>query len=100
MIARLPVELPDLDKLLIALRDGGTKTAKGQTRRAWSPRSLNAAIDAWRLMLAYGCDRRDLSHNVAASAQFAPVRVQHIVLELEAQFDRSPRQHANRPQAT
>lgn len=57
----------DLDKLLIALRDGGTKTAKGQTRRAWSPRSLNAAIDAWRLMLAYGCDRRDLAHNVARS---------------------------------
>ena len=43
------------------------KTAKGQTRRAWSPRSLNAAIDAWRLVLAYGCDRRELAHNVAAS---------------------------------
>ena len=58
---------PDLDKLLIALRDGGTKTAKGHTRRVWSPRSLNAAIDAWRLVLAYGCDRRELSHNVAAA---------------------------------
>jgi integrase len=58
---------PDLDKLLIALRDGGSKTAKGHTRRAWSPRSLNAAIDAWRLVLAYGCDQRELSHNVAAS---------------------------------
>lgn len=63
---------PDLDKLLIALRDGGTKTAKGQTRRAWSPRSLNAAIDAWRLVLAYGCDRRDLAHNVAASIKKVP----------------------------
>lgn len=52
--------------LLIELRDGGTKTAKGHTRRAWSARSLNAAIDAWRLVLAYGCDRRDLAHNVAA----------------------------------
>ena len=62
----------DLDKLLIALRDGGTKTAKGQTRRAWSPRSLNAAIDAWRLVLAYGCDRRDLAHNVAASMKKVP----------------------------
>ncbi len=58
---------PDLDKLLIALRDGGTKTAKGHTRRPWSPRSLNAAIDAWRLVLAYGCDRKELSHNVATS---------------------------------
>ena len=52
--------------LLIELRDGGTKTAKGHTRRAWSARSLNAAIDAWRLVLAYCCDRRDLAHNVAA----------------------------------
>ena len=63
---------PDLDKLLIALRDGGTKTAKGHTRRAWSPRSVNAAIDAWRLVLAYGCDRKELSHNVAASMRKVP----------------------------
>jgi integrase len=62
----------DLDKLLIALRDGGTKTAKGHTRRAWSPRSLNAAVDAWRLVLAYGCDRRDLAHNVAVSMKKVP----------------------------
>jgi hypothetical protein len=27
---------PDLDKLLVELRDGGTKTAKGNTRAAWS----------------------------------------------------------------
>ena len=51
---------PDLDKLLIALRDGGTKTAKGHTRRAWSARSLNKAVDAWRAVLAYGVERRDL----------------------------------------
>jgi integrase len=62
----------DLDKLLIALRDGGTQTAQGHTRRLWSPRSLNAAIDAWRLVLGYGCDRRDLAHNVAASMKKVP----------------------------
>ena len=62
----------NLDKLLIALRDGGTNTAKGQPRRAWSPRSLNEAIDAWRLMLAYGCDRRDLAHDVAAPMKKVP----------------------------
>lgn len=56
---------PNLDKLLIELRDGGTTTAKGRTRRPWSPRSLNAAIDAWRLVLAYGCERRELAHNAA-----------------------------------
>jgi hypothetical protein len=58
---------PDVDKLFVALRDGGIQTAKGHKRRAWSPRSLNAAIDAWRLVLADGCDRKDLAHNVAAS---------------------------------
>lgn len=63
---------PDLDKLLLALRDGGTTTAAGHTRRAWSARSLNAAIDAWRLVLAYGCERRELSHNVAASIRKVP----------------------------
>ncbi len=57
---------PDLDRLLMELRDGGTRTAKGHVRRAWSARSLNAAIDAWRLVLAYGCERRELAHNAAA----------------------------------
>jgi integrase len=58
---------PDLDRLLMDLRAGGTKTAKGQSRRAWSSRSLNKAVDAWRAMLAYGVERRELSHNVAVS---------------------------------
>lgn len=57
---------PQLDKLLGALRTGGTTTAKGRARKPWSPRSLNAAIDAWRLVLAYGIDRRELAHNAAA----------------------------------
>lgn len=63
---------PDLDKLLIALRDGGTTTAKGKTRRAWSARSLNKAIDAWRMMLDYGVERRELSRNVAALMKKVP----------------------------
>ena len=45
---------PDLDKMLIALRDGGTTTAKGKPGGRGRPRSLNKAVDAWRLMLAYG----------------------------------------------
>jgi len=40
------------DKLLIALREGGTTTTKGKSRRACSARSLNKAVDAWRMMLA------------------------------------------------
>ena len=61
-----------LDKLLIALRDGGTTTAKGKPRRAWSARSLNKAVDAWRGVLAYGVECRELSHNVAASMKKVP----------------------------
>ena len=63
---------PDLDKLLIALREGGTTTAKGKPRRAWSARSLNKAIDAWRMMLDYGVERREVSRNVAASMKKVP----------------------------
>lgn len=47
-------------------------TAKGRTRRAWSGRSLNAAIAALRLVSAYGCDRKELSHNVAGSMKKVP----------------------------
>ncbi|ORW02487.1 tyrosine-type recombinase/integrase [Mycobacterium kyorinense] len=63
---------PDLDRLLTDLRDGGTTTAKGHPRRPWLPRSLNKAVDAWRAVLAYGVERRELSHNVAASMRKAP----------------------------
>lgn len=63
---------PHLDRLLIELREGGTTTAKGHTRRAWSSRSLNKAIDAWRTVLAYGVDRRELGHNPAESMKKVP----------------------------
>jgi integrase len=63
---------PDLDKLLVALRDGGTVTAKGATRSAWSPRSVNKAVDAWRAVLDYGMERRELSGNVAAAIRKVP----------------------------
>ena len=43
-----------------------------RSRLAWSARSLNKAVDAWRMMLAYGVERRELSHNVAASMKKAP----------------------------
>jgi integrase len=58
---------PDLDRLLTDLRDGGTVTTKGHRRRAWSPRSLNKAVDAWRAALDYGIERRELARNVAAA---------------------------------
>jgi integrase len=70
-LAAQKLSRPQLDKLLAALRTGGTTTAKGGTRKPWSPRSLNAAIDAWRLVLAYGVDRRELAHNPAAGMKKA-----------------------------
>jgi integrase len=60
-----------LDTLLAALRAGGTTTAKGRARKPWSPRSLNAAIDAWRLALAYGVECRELARNPAAGMKKA-----------------------------
>ena len=62
---------PELDKLLIALRDGGTRRRRARPA-AVGTRSLNAAIDAWRRALAYGGDRKELSHNVAASMKKVP----------------------------
>lgn len=42
---------PDIDALVADLLAGGTKTAKGRTRRAWSAVSVNKALDAWSMML-------------------------------------------------
>ena len=73
--AYLPVQKltrPDLDRLLTDLRDGSSMTAKGHPRRAWSPRSLNKAVDAWRAVLAYGIERRELGRNVAAALKKVP----------------------------
>jgi integrase len=71
----LPVQQltrPHLDRLLTDLRDGGSITAKGWARRAWSPRSLNKAVDAWRALLDYGVECRELSRNVAAGMKKVP----------------------------
>lgn len=63
---------PDLDRLLTDLRDGGSETPKGHARRPWSPRSLNKAVDAWRAVLDYGMERRELARNVAAAMKKVP----------------------------
>jgi integrase len=63
---------PDLDKLLTALRDGGTPTAKGRPRRVWSARSINKAVDVWRAVLDYGVVCRELSRTVAAAMEKVP----------------------------
>jgi integrase len=71
----LPVQKltrPDLDRLLTELREGGSITAKGHARRAWSPRSLNKAVDSWRAVLDYGMERRELARSVAAAMKKVP----------------------------
>ena len=70
------------DKLLIALREGGTTKTKGKSQRACSARSLNKAVDAWRMMLAYGVERRELSHNVAASRKKSMKKVPRVRREM------------------
>ncbi len=70
---------PQLDRLLTDLKEGGMKTAKGNPRRVWASRSLNKAVDAWRSVLDYGVERRDLSHNVAAGMK----KVQRVRREMD-----------------
>ena len=43
-----------LDRLVLDLKEGGTKTVKGNLRGVWSSRSINLAINTWRLVFAYG----------------------------------------------
>ena len=45
---------------------------QGTGPAAWSPRSLNKAVDSWRMMLDYGVERRELAHNVATSMRKVP----------------------------
>jgi site-specific recombinase XerC len=71
----LPVQKltrPDLDRLLTDLREGVTITAEDNTRRPWLARSLNKSVDAWRAVLDYGIERRELARNVAAMMKKAP----------------------------
>ncbi|WP_100501448.1 tyrosine-type recombinase/integrase [Mycobacteroides abscessus] len=70
---------PHLDRLLTDLKEGGTLTAKGHPRRVWSSRSLNKAVDAWRAVLDYGVERRDLSHNPAQGMK----KVQRVRREMQ-----------------
>jgi integrase len=55
----------NLDTLVADLLAGGTKTAKGRTRRAWSAVSINKAIDAWAMVLADAQQQGLVTRNVA-----------------------------------
>lgn len=54
-----------LDALVTDLVAGGTKTAKGRTRRPWSAASINKAIDTWAMALADAQQQGLVTRNVA-----------------------------------
>jgi len=53
-----------LDVLVADLAAGGTKTAKGRTRRPWSASSVNKAIDTWAMVLADAHQQGLVTRNV------------------------------------
>jgi hypothetical protein len=53
-----------VDALVTDLVAGGTKTAKGRTRRGWSAPSINKAIDSWAMVLADALAQGLVSRNV------------------------------------
>lgn len=70
-----------LDRLLTDLRQGGVMPTPGgnRMRRAWSSRSLNKGVDAWRAVLDYAIERRDLNHNPASGMK----KVQRVRQEMQ-----------------
>jgi len=74
-----------LDTLVAELVAGGSKTAKGRTRRPWAAVSVNKCIDAWSMLLAdaqrQGLVRRNVGEHVAHVA----VRHKHVDTYTEAE---------------
>jgi hypothetical protein len=64
----------DLDALVADLGAGGSRTAKGRTRRAWSAVSVNKAIDAWAIMLDDAHQQGLVTRNVAKHVAHVPVK--------------------------
>jgi integrase len=53
-----------LDALVSDLVAGGSKTAKGRTRRPWSAVSVNKAVDTWAMVLADAAQQGLITRNV------------------------------------
>jgi integrase len=67
-----------LDKLIGALVRGGTVTAKGRTRKAWSAVSVNKSIDAWAMVLADAHRQGLIVRDPAELVQHVVVRHQNV----------------------
>lgn len=63
-----------LDDLIVALRQGGTVTAKGSVRRPWEPRSLNRVVGTIEMVLDYARERKLVTYNVAEPIKSIPRR--------------------------
>lgn len=87
-----------LDDLVAALKKGGTKTAKGNTRRPWADRSLKRTVETTVMVLDYGIERKVVSHNVATALKpkrgkaakpkpYTPAEVSTVLKSLEGNRD-------------
>lgn len=66
---KLPVQkltMAHVDRLVTDLVAGGTKTAKGRTRRPWSPVAVNKVISTIDQVLDDALDQKIVTSNVAA----------------------------------
>jgi len=63
-----------LDTLVGELVAGGTKTAKGRTRRPWSAVSVNKVIDTWAMVLADAQRQGLVTRNIAEHIAHVAVR--------------------------
>lgn len=67
-----------LDALVAELVRGGSITAKGRTRRAWAPVSINKAIDAWGMVLTDAHRQGLVARNVAELVLHVAARHQDV----------------------
>jgi integrase len=64
----------NLDTLVAELVAGGSKTAKGRTRRGWSAVSANKAVDTWAMALADALQQGMVARNVAEHVSHVAAR--------------------------
>ncbi len=69
---------PQLDALVADPVRGGSVTAKGRTRRAWSAVSVNKAVDALSMVLADAYQQGLVTRNVAEYVTHVAVRHQPV----------------------
>ena len=61
-----------IDDLVSGLKAGGTKTAKGHSRRPWAARSLKRTVETTAMVLDYAIERKLVSHNVTRGVKPKP----------------------------